>query len=622
MKKRNILFAALMLVASTLLAIPRAEYPRPQFEREDWVNLNGDWTYTFDFVGSGMEKKLHQSQGFTDKITVPFCPESKLSGVEYTDFINNIWYQRNITIPQAWNGKRIRLNFGAVYYNSEIFIDGRLAGRHFGGSTSFGVDITPFVTDGKAHSLVVHAYSDTRTNLQPAGKQNVRMTQFECMYTRCTGIWQTVWMEPVDECGLERAQVLTDIDQSQVIVHPTFYSEGASTLTVTMGDGKKTVATKTVPAQNNSTIVLPVKKARLWSPADPYLYTLTYEVKDAAGKCIDRVSSYVGMRKIHVKGNKVYLNNEPFYQRLVLDQGFYPDGIWTAPSDEALRHDIELSLQAGFNGARLHQKVFEERFHYWADKLGYITWGEAPSWGMDTNNPEVARNFLTEWSEEILRDRNHPSIVTWTPMNEEWWPDRVQFPRFVSDVYDLTKALDPTRPVCDVSGGVHVKTDIWTTHNYEQDPQKLKDIIYNGSRWFQTPNNTLGFPQRNVGFNRHTDNNLYDFPTYNKADKPYLLDEVGGIKWVKGQDKETGNDTNKSWGYGEPPHSLEEFYARLEGQIDALIEISDNVWGYCYTQLTDVEQEQNGIYFYDRSSKFDMKRIHAIFSKKPSTSKQ
>ncbi len=622
MKKRNILFAALMLVASTLLAIPRAEYPRPQFEREDWVNLNGDWTYTFDFVGSGMEKKLHQSQGFTDKITVPFCPESKLSGVEYTDFINNIWYQRNITIPQAWNGKRIRLNFGAVYYNSEIFIDGKLAGRHFGGSTSFGVDITPFVTDGKAHSLVVHAYSDTRTNLQPAGKQNVRMTQFECMYTRCTGIWQTVWMEPVDECGLERAQVLTDIDQSQVIVHPTFYSEGASTLTVTMGDGKKTVATKTVPAQNNSTIVLPVKKARLWSPADPYLYTLTYEVKDAAGKCIDRVSSYVGMRKIHVKGNKVYLNNEPFYQRLVLDQGFYPDGIWTAPSDEALRHDIELSLQAGFNGARLHQKVFEERFHYWADKLGYITWGEAPSWGMDTNNPEVARNFLTEWSEEILRDRNHPSIVTWTPMNEEWWPDRVQFPRFVSDVYDLTKALDPTRPVCDVSGGVHVKTDIWTTHNYEQDPQKLKDIIYNGSRWFQTPNNTLGFPQRNVGFNRHTDNNLYDFPTYNKADKPYLLDEVGGIKWVKGQDKETGNDTNKSWGYGEPPHSLEEFYARLEGQIDALIEISDNVWGYCYTQLTDVEQEQNGIYFYDRSSKFDMKRIHAIFSKKPSTSKQ
>lgn len=619
MKRAFLLMATLCFVA-TLWAIPRAEYPRPQFERTDWVNLNGDWTYAFDFVGSGMEKAFHQSQGFDGKITVPFCPESKLSGVGYTDFINNIWYQRSISVPQEWAGKRVHLNFGAVYYNSEIYIDGKLAGRHFGGSTSFGVDITPFVADGKTHSLVVHAYSDTRTNLQPAGKQNVRMTQFECMYTRCTGIWQTVWMEPVDACALERVQVITDIDQSQVIVHPTFYAEGAATLTVTMKDGKKVVATKTVPAQNNSTVVLPVKKARLWSPADPFLYDITYEVKDAQGKSLDLVNSYVGMRKIHVNGNKVYLNNEPFYQRLVLDQGFYPDGIWTAPSDEALRHDIELSMQAGFNGARLHQKVFEERFHYWADKMGYITWGEAPSWGMDANNPEVARNFITEWSEEILRDRNHPSIVTWTPMNEEWWPDRVQFPRFVSDVYDITKALDPTRPVCDVSGGVHVKTDIWTTHNYEQDPKKLKDIIYNGKRWFQTPNHGVGFPQRNVGFNRHTETNIYVYPTYTEPNMPYLLDEFGGIKWVKGQDEQTGND-QKSWGYGEPPHSLEEFYTRLEGQVDALMEIADNVWGYCYTQLTDVEQEQNGIYFYDRTSKFDMARIRAIFSKKPASSK-
>ena len=619
MKRAFLLMATLCFVA-TLWAIPRAEYPRPQFERTDWVNLNGDWTYAFDFVGSGMEKAFHQSQGFDGKITVPFCPESKLSGVGYTDFINNIWYQRSISVPQEWAGKRVRLNFGAVYYNSEIYIDGKLAGRHFGGSTSFGVDITPFVADGKTHSLVVHAYSDTRTNLQPAGKQNVRMTQFECMYTRCTGIWQTVWMEPVDACALERVQVITDIDQSQVIVHPTFYAEGAATLTVTMKDGKKVVATKTVPAQNNSTVVLPVKKARLWSPADPFLYDITYEVKDAQGKSLDLVNSYVGMRKIHVNGNKVYLNNEPFYQRLVLGQGFYPDGIWTAPSHEALRHDIELSMQAGFNGARLHQKVFEERFHYWADKMGYITWGEAPSWGMDANNPEVARNFITEWSEEILRDRNHPSIVTWTPMNEEWWPDRVQFPRFVSDVYDITKALDPTRPVCDVSGGVHVKTDIWTTHNYEQDPKKLKDIIYNGKRWFQTPNHGVGFPQRNVGFNRHTETNIYAYPTYTEPNMPYLLDEFGGIKWVKGQDEQTGND-QKSWGYGEPPHSLEEFYTRLEGQVDALMEIADNVWGYCYTQLTDVEQEQNGIYFYDRTSKFDMARIRAIFSKKPASSK-
>ncbi len=620
MKKIILSLLTLVFAAGVWAQQPRAEYPRPQFERKDWVNLNGQWSYAFDFVGSGMEKKFHESKGFDGKITVPFCPESKLSGVEYKDFINNIWYQRNIQMPAAWAGKNVKLNFGAVYYNSEVFVDGKLAGRHFGGSTSFAIDITKFVSDGKPHSLVVHAYSDTRTLKQPAGKQNARLIPFECMYTRCTGIWQTVWMEPVAPNALERTQVITDIDQEQIIIHPTFYSEAGATLTVTLKDGKKTVATKTVPAQNHSTIVLPVKKAKLWSPGNPYLYDLTYQVKDAEGNVVDEISSYAGMRKIHVSGNKIYLNNEPFYQRLVLDQGFYPDGIWTAPSDQALKQDIELSMAAGFNGARLHQKVFEERFHYWADKLGYITWGEAPSWGMEANDVEVARNFMTEWAEEIVRDRNHPSIVTWTPMNEEWWPDRVQFPRFVCDVYDLTKALDPTRPVCDVSGGVHIKTDIWTTHSYEQDPAKLKEKIFNGERWFQTPNHYQDVRNNNAGFNRLTDNNLYDFPTYDKATMPYLLDEFGGIKWVKGQDKQTGN-SQQSWGYGEPPHSLEEFYTRLEGQVDALMSIAENVWGYCYTQLTDVEQEQNGIYFYDRSSKFDMNRIKAIFSKKPANSK-
>ena len=591
--KRNFLLMVAFLMTATLLAIPRAEYPRPQFERQDWVNLNGDWTYTFDFVGSGMEKHLHQSQGFADKITVPFCPESKLSGVGYTDFINHIWYQRSITMPQAWSGRRVRLNFGAVYYNSEIFIDGKLAGRHFGGSTSFGVDITRFVADGKAHSLVVHAYSDTRTNLQPAGKQNVRMTQFECMYTRCTGIWQTVWMEPVDACGLERAQVLTDIDQSQVIVHPTFCSEGAATLTVTMSDGKKVVATKTVPAQNNSTIVLPVKKARLWSPAAPFLYTLSYEVKDEAGKCIDQVSSYVGMRKIHVKGNKVYLNNEPFYQRLVLDQGYYPDGIWTAPSDEALKQDIAMSKAVGFNGARLHQKVFEERYYYWADRLGYLTWGEEASWGLNVNNNEAVRNFLTEWADIVVRDRNHPSLVTWTPLNETWDARAGVYVRFVNDLYNLTKAIDPTRPVNDASGDSHVKTDIWTVHDYTREPEKL------------IANHTI-----KAGVEPYRNMKDKDYLA-NFAGQPYMVDEFGGLPWIPKEERAN------SWGYGQNIETLEDFYTILEKEIDAL-KACKYVVGFCYTQITDVEQEKNGIYYYDRRPKFDTARLKAIFEKIPS----
>lgn len=615
--KKAVICTLLMLMAFTAWAqIPRAEYPRPQFERQDWVNLNGEWSYTFDFVGSGMEKKLNESKGFDGKITVPFCPESKLSGVEYTDFINNIWYQREITMPEAWKGRNVMLNFQAVYYNSEVFVDGILAGRHFGGSTGFSIDVTRFVSDGKPHSLVVHAYSDTRTQKQPAGKQNVRLNQFECMYTRTTGIWQTVWMEPVSANALQSAHVITDIDQKQVIIRPQFFGQNGASITATLKDGNKVVATQTVGATDAATIVLPVKNPKLWSPESPYLYDLTYVVKDKQGAVLDKVSSYVGMRKIHVDGNRVYLNNKPFYQRLVLDQGFYPDGIWTAPSDEALKHDIELSMQAGFNGARLHQKVFEERFHYWADKLGYITWGEAPSWGMNANDPEVARNFTTEWSEEVIRDRNHPSIVTWTPMNEEFWPDRVQFPRFINDLYALTKQLDPTRPFHDVSGGVHVKTDIYTTHNYEQNPKVLKDIIYNGKEWYQGPHEPIDLYWTNVGYNRPTDVNVYKFQTYDAPTIPYILDEFGGIKWVKGQDEATGN-SQASWGYGEPPHSLEEFYARLEGLVDMLMDLSDNVWGYCYTQLTDVEQEQNGVYFYDRSSKFDMNRIRAIFTKSP-----
>ena len=313
------------------------------------------------------------------------------------------------------------------------------------------------------------------------------------------------------------------------------------------------------------------------------------------------------MRKIHTEGNKIYLNNEPYYQRLVLDQGFYPDGIWTAPSDEALKRDIELSMAAGFNGARLHQKVFEERFYYWADKLGYLTWGEAPSWGLDANDVEAARNFISEWRNLVVRDMNHPSLVTWTPFNEEFWPDETQYPRFVTDIYTLTKQLDPSRPINTVSGGIHIKTDIWTEHHYEQDPERLRDIIYNGGKMFVRAPEVQARLRGNVGFNRPVLNDPYAFPTY-EGDIPYILDEFGGIKCMEANPAKDG-----AWGYGDAAQTKEDFYKRLEGQVRVLLEMNDKMWGYCYTQLTDVEQEQNGVYYYDRTSKYDMDRIRAIF---------
>lgn len=596
--------------------MPRAEYPRPQFERNAWINLNGEWTYSFDFGGSGLEREWFKSTGFDQKIIVPFCPESKLSGVEYKDFINHMWYHRTISIPQDWANKQVLLNFGAVYYKSEIYIDGVFAARHFGGTSSFQVDITPYVKAGQTHNLVVYVESDVRSTHQPSGKQNLQFASYGCNYTRTTGIWQTVWIEAVHPEGLQSVQMIPDIDQQQLIIRPRFYKELGGKLEVTLKDNGKVVSKETVAANALSTVILPVKKMKTWSPENPFLYDVELRVIDKAGNVVDEVKSYAGMRKVHIEGKKIYLNNQPYYQRLVLDQGFYPDGIWTAPSDEALKKDIQLSMEAGFNGARLHQKVFEERFYYWADKLGYLTWGEASSWGMDCNDIETARNFITEWTEIVERDRNHPSILIWTPTNEEFWPDRVQYPRLMQDLYKLTKAIDPTRPFHGTSGGSHIATDIWTVHNYEQDPAKLKELLYNDGKLMEAPKWEIQLMPKNIGYNGLKYTDQYTFPQY-KHDMPYLIDEFGGIKWNPSQQMESAQNT--SWGYGEPPHSLEEFYARLEGLVNTVLSLSDHVWGYCYTQLTDVEQEQNGIYYYDRSPKFDMKRIHAIFSKNPET---
>ena len=574
--------------------LPRPEYPRPQFEREAWMNLNGTWSFDFDFGKSGKDRNYQNSQDLGKQILVPYCPESKLSGVQHVDFINCMWYQRKISIPSDWNNKKIFLNFGAVDYMAEIYIDGNIIQRHYGGSSSFSVDVTRFVKAGQEHNLVIQVKDDLRSGLQTGGKQCTGYYSGGCSYTRVTGIWQTVWMEAVAENGLKSTVVRSDIDQKQLIITPEFYKESDYTLEVVLKDGNKTIAKKSVLCTNNSVIVLPVKNMKLWSPESPFLYDIVYQVKDHDGNVIDEVKSYAGMRKVHIADGKFYLNNEPYFQRLVLDQGYYPDGIWTAPSDEALKNDIILGKNAGFNGARLHQKVFEERYYYWADKLGYITWGESASWVMDVNNELAARNYLSEWSEIVTRDRNHPSLVTWTPLNETWGSRDGVYTRFVRDIYNITKAIDPTRPVNDASGDDHVVTDIWSVHNYEQDGTKLYE--------------QLKFEEGKEPYRNSRDKKY--LAVY--EGQPYMVDEFGGIGWMAPEDRKD------SWGYGGLPQTEEEFYARLEGQIKALKD-SEHVTGFCYTQLTDVEQEKNGIYYYDRSPKLDMNRIKAIFELIPSS---
>lgn len=597
-------FSKLLMAAFLLLGmgssvkaadIPRSEYPRPQFERADWVNLNGTWGYSFDFGQTGGEKGWRNRQDFEGNITVPFCPESSLSGVQYTDFIPCIWYRRLINIPKEWAGKNIFLNFGAVDYDATIWIDGRKRGRHCGTGSSFSIDITKYVKPGDAYNLVVEVKDNLRGGKQPGGKQSTALKSAGCSYTRVTGIWQTVWMEAVNPMGLKQVFATPDIDQQQLVVRPEFYEEGnGNTLTVQVFDDKhKLVSSKQAPATNNTVIVLPIKNPKLWTPETPNLYDVKYTVRDAKGNVLDEVKSYAGMRKIHLAGGYFYLNNKPYFQRLVLDQGFYPDGIWTAPSDEALRHDIEMSKAVGFNGARLHQKVFEERYFYWADKLGYITWAEQASWGLDVNNEEAVRNFLTEWADEVVRDRNHPSIVTWTPLNETWGARDGVYVRFVNDLYNLTKAIDPTRPVNDASGDAHVKTDIWSVHDYTREYDRLvsNHDIKPGVE-----------PYRNMGGKDYLAN-------YNG--QPYMLDEFGGLGWIPKEERAN------SWGYGAQIETEDEFFKILEKEVDAII-ASKHITGFCYTQITDVEQEKNGVYYYDRRPKFDAAKWKAIFEKIPS----
>jgi beta-galactosidase/beta-glucuronidase len=590
------LFAILFTFAAFAQApIPRPEYPRPQFERDAWMNLNGTWTYTFDFGESGLQRDFNESKGFDNNITVPFCPESLLSGVEYKDFINSMWYHRAVEVPAAWEGKKILLNFGAVDYTSSIYVNGKLAGRHYGGSSSFSVDVTRFVEPGKTADVVVWVQDDVRAGVQASGKQCPDYYSRGCHYTRVTGIWQTVWMEAVARTGLKDVYVKPDLDNSSFIMEPQFYAlEEGLALNIRIKDGDKVVSKKTVKATNPMTVIMPVKNVKTWSPESPFLYDIEYEVVDKAGNVVDQVNSYAGMRKIHVEGNRVYLNNQPLYLRFVLDQGFYPDGVWTAPSDEALKRDIELSMSVGFNGARLHQKVFEERFHYWADKLGYLTWGESASWGSNMNDEMASRNFIPEWREVVVRDRNHPSIIIWTPFNETWErPDDEEggrvHDRLITNIYDLTKSLD-YRPVHDSSGGYHVKTDIWSKHNYEQDSAKLIE-----SQTIKEEGKVPTF--------RSEVEVAYE-------GQPYFLDEYGGIKWVIEQFAEN------TWGYGEGPKSLDEFYTRLEALTDVILSF-DYISGYTYTQFTDVEQEQNGIFNYDRTAKFDPERLKAVFGKVP-----
>ena len=558
--------------------IPRPEYPRPQFVRSEWMNLNGQWQFEIDNGRSGESRGIHkEGVALSGEITVPFCPESKLSGVNYVDFMYGVWYKRKININNL--DKRVLIHFGAVDYICKVFINGEAVGQHKGGYVSFAFDITSKLRVGE-NEIAVFAIDDSRDRLIPSGKQSDKYESYRCMYTRTTGIWQTVWLEFMPEQYIDNVKYFPNITDTSVTIEADFCGIKNFECSISF-EGKAMGSYSAENAQGKLVFTVPLNEKHLWEVGKGNLYDVEFTFGE------DKVSSYFGLREVRLDGHKFLINGKSVFQRLVLDQGFYPDGIYTAPTDSDLVRDIELSLAVGFNGARLHEKIFEERFLYHADKMGYIVWGEYPDWGLDPSYADNIYAILPEWLEEVKRDFNHPSIVGWCPHNETHDKNgRKQFDESISLVYDVTKAIDTTRPCIDSSGWFHVKTDIFCVHDYEQDPVKFKEN-YDKLMTEGQLHNVLWRRQQYRG-------------------EATFVSEYGGIKW---------SSEEGGWGYGNGPKTLDEFYDRFKGLTDALLD-NYEMFALCYTQLTDVEQEQNGLYTYDRAPKFDCKKLYDVMTRK------
>lgn len=583
------------------MTVPRPEYPRPQFRRDDWLCLNGEWEFAIDQGDSGLERGLAGSP-LPERILVPFCPESELSGVGHVDFLAAVWYRRVVEIPAAWAGRQVLLHFQAVDYDATVWVNGVEVGRHRGGFGPFSCPLSGVAEPGSTATIVVRA-REPRGEPRPGGKQsNFHYHNRGCDYTRTTGIWQTVWLEPVPETHMGRPRVTPDVGGRRFrLTVPVHGPRSAGLrLRAILRDEAGEVARAEVDATADFApsldLPIPEERLRLWEPGAGHLYGIELELGE------DRAETYGGLRSVTLDGSAVRVNGRPVFQRLVLDQGYYPDGILTAPDEAALVRDIELSLAAGFNGARLHQKVFEERFLYHADRLGYLVWGEFGDWGFRNGAPreprahQPAASLLTQWLEVLERDYSHPAIIGWCPLNESAEPieDRIlTLDDVTRGLFLATKAMDPTRPVLDASGYSHrvPETDVYDCHDYEQDPERF--AAHHAGL-------AAGKPFANGPADRP-----WSVPW---RGQPFFVSEFGGIWW--NPEARVGED---SWGYGERPRTEAEFLTRFAGLCAALLR-HPQMFGYCYTQLTDVFQEQNGLYRFDRSAKFDAARLRAIQS--------
>jgi beta-galactosidase/beta-glucuronidase len=580
--------------------LPRPQYPRPQFARNDWVNLNGDWEFAFDDAHLGLEECWFDGRTLDRTIVVPFAYQTPASGVDDKGVHEVVWYARTFQFEPEWRGQDLLLHFGAVDYDTTVWVNGKLVGGNRGGHVPFSFDIAPYLLEGD--NRIVVRVEDRQDLTQPRGKQSWTGSPYGIDYYCTTGIWQTVWLEPVPQVRIETLRITPDVEEEILRVRVYLHAPAANwDIEIDVLDGDQVVSSLHKNTTNAAAqLKIPMPNARLWSPDDPHLYDVHVRLVQN-GEVLDQVQSYAGMRSVELRNGEFLLNGKPVFLKMVLDQGYWPEGYMTAPTDEALRHDVELTKAMGFNGSRKHQKVEDPRWLYWCDKLGLLVWGEmanARAWSQ-----EAEEMFIAEWRRVVQRDYNHPCVVTWVPINESWGvPEidqgHVQQYAFVERAVSLTRFLDPYRPIIDNDGWEHTDvTDICTIHDYTATGAEMREK-------YRETNAGGPLPQRSWWDGKGT---FAQSASY--RGQPVMLTEVGGFlirpTWLPKEDWDVLYNT---YGSVNGPEELLVKYEELMVGIASLRFVS----GFCYTQLTDVEQEINGLLSYDRKPKIPIEEIRRI----------
>lgn len=586
------------------------DYPRPQFVRKDWINLNGIWEFNFDDANVGEKKKWYKGLTNPLEILVPFTYETKLSGIEDEEVHNYMWYSRKFIVnEEKLYGNKLMLHFEGSDFRTNVWINGKFIGMHEGGYSRFSFDISLHVKDGE--NTIVVKVEDSLDAQQPRGKQRWAEESYGCWYIQTSGIWKTVWMEYVPNTSLKKVKMTPNLDNKELIIEYILdvidldkCEENSLQVEAEITFKGNFVCKTTTSATKNPTKITVnldivtkdnIGGVHLWEPGNPNLYDIVFSLKHK-DELVDEVGSYFGMRDIKIEGSNILLNGKPLYQKLILDQGYWEDSHLTPPSEEALIEDIDKIARLGYNGLRKHQKIEDERFLYWSDVKGMLVWSEAPAAYIYSDY--AVELFAKEWMDIVNQNYNHPSIITWTPINESWGVPNIKTDRkqqhFTEAIYYLTKSIDETRPVIVNDGWEHTVSDIITLHDYES----LGDIIR--ERYLEYKEEILSSQIYHNTFK------VAFADGYSYKGQPIIISEYGGIAF---------NNNDKGWGYGEKVNTNDDFIKRFDNLTTSIKEIP-YVCGYCYTQVTDVQQEINGLMDLKRKYKINPDIIKEINNRK------